>query len=339
MFDLEKLFEHVDIAHVWMFITDRCNLNCDYCFFRGRTNRITISFNKLKRLFGKLSRKKKYCFVVSGGEPLIEWPLVADIFQYLRENFPDESLVLQTNGIFLDEAMILFLKNNKVVIEHGIDGEFSSTSKHRKGTLRKEFERVVDSIKIAVSQGVKLNPTMAVTPSEIKYMYENFLYLISLGIESMDVHPTLLDSWEKRHVFLFEREYFKLINYEIKNRKGIICKDYYIPRTFGFDLVIMPDGNVLPNWVYLMLPRQLKKHFFFMKLEESPMLNEERLKYYLNLYYKFYKIPNVTYRDFSNFNVEIMLKKWKNKEVYRHFLHYKRLSKIITKIDQNSLLK
>jgi len=339
MLDLERLFNTVKIEHVWIFFTDKCNLDCEYCFYRDRTNKQTLPFGKLKVLLDKLSKHKYYCFVISGGEPLLEWDIVKKIVMYVKESFKHYELILQTNGIFLDEPKVGFLKEYNVVVEHGIDGRFSTTSRYRIGTTKKIFNKIIDSIKLVVSKKLRVNPTIAVCPSEVSFIYKNFLYLVSLGLYSVDIHPALLEPWKPYHIPIFKNQYLKILEYERKSKRYLVCKDYHRPISFGFDLVVMPDGNVLPNWVYLMLPKKLKEKFFFLKIEDNSIkVNEERLRFYLKSYHNFYRRPNPTYREFSNLNVQIMLKEWNNPIMSENFENYRRLTAVLKKINQKAIL-
>ena len=83
MFDAKELMHTVNIKHVWIFLTDRCNLNCDYCFFKYRTNSKTLPYVYIKNLFDLMLRGKKYDFVLSGGEPLLEWKLTKKMIHFI----------------------------------------------------------------------------------------------------------------------------------------------------------------------------------------------------------------------------------------------------------------
>lgn len=201
MFRIEKLFNSVNIRHVWIFLTDKCNLNCEYCFFKYRTNRLTLSFEKLKILLDSLPKNKRHFFLISGGEPLLEWKLVKKVIRYIKQNFLNFSTFqIQTNGMFMNTEVIRFLKNNAVAVEHGVDGKFLSNFRHRKGTTKENYKKLLKSINLVLKYKLKIDPTMAVHPGEIGEMYENFLYLVSLGLYNIEVHPTFWEAWEEKHI-------------------------------------------------------------------------------------------------------------------------------------------
>ncbi|TRZ51844.1 MAG: radical SAM protein [Dehalococcoidia bacterium] len=340
MFDVKRMFEVVNIEHVWLFFTDRCNLNCDYCFFQYRSNKRTLSFEMIKKLIDTLSVDKHYNFVVSGGEPLVEWQTARKVIDYVRKKFPHCPVIIQTNGTLLNEEIAAYLKSNSVCVEHGIDGKFIANQRHRKGISKENFKKVLESIELVLRMGVRVNPTMAIHPDEVNDIYDNFKFLVSLGLYSMDVHPVVLEKWEKKHIPVFKREYLKIIKEDAKKGHMLICKDYNAPKEFRFDLVVMPDGNILPNWVFLTRPPQIKQDYYILKIEKDGVYAyADTLKFFLKTYNKFYKKPHATYREFSNLNVEIFLKDNPNAVLSRHFDNYKRICDITKKIDQNVLSK
>jgi len=339
MFSVEQLFQTVDIEHVWMFLTDKCNLDCRYCFFKHRTKKQTLSLIRLQNLWDCLSRDKRYCFVISGGEPLIEWELLTRIVRAIETRFHRGVIVLQTNGILLDRAKTVFLKEHGVVVEHGIDGAFLTSARYRLGTSRRQYQRVLDSIRLVLSQGIPVNPTMAVHPHEAGRMYDNFLYLVSLGLYSIDVHPAIFEPWRRASLRVFQEAYVKILKYELAQKKRLVCKEYSLIKGFRFDLVVMPDGNVVPNWVYLNLPAVLRKKFSFLTLRDTGVeVHAGRLKTYLQLFTRFYKRPQVSYRGFSNFNAAYMLRTWNDQRMRMNFIYYRKLTEWINDQDRKSFL-
>ena len=245
---------------------------------------------------------------------------------------------MQEKDMFTTKEAARYLKANNVCVEHGIDGGFLVNFRHRKGISRQYFNNILKSIQLVLKTGIRVNPTMAVHPEEVYSMYENFKFLVSLGLYSMDVHPALLENWKKGHISIFKKQYLRIMKEDKRQNGVLICKDYNLPKGFRFDLVVMPDGNILPNWVYLTLPPAEKQKYYFLKIKEGGV--EAKIKilgFFLKAYKDFYKKPGVTYRDFSNFNVEIFLKERPNRIMKRHFENYKRICEITRKIDQKMI--
>ena len=338
MFNLEDFFNKIDIYYVWMCFTDKCTLDCDYCFFRYRSGRMTLPFERMKVLFDKFPRNKKYRFIFSGGEPLMEWEIVKQITGYIKKRFLNISLVLQTNGIFMDLEKVKFLKENNFTVEYGIDGTFVANFRHRKGLSEASFGKILDSINLILKNNLPVNPTMVVSPDQVKDIFENFLFLVSLGLYSIDVHPALLAPWKRKDIPLYLEGYKKVTNFELERRAFLVNKDYNdysLLKGPYLDLIIMPDGGILPNWVYLLTTPSLKKKYSIFKIcKDEVLCNYGSLGFILKKYLNFFKKPKVTYRDFSNFNVEIFLKEMNDRLSLQYYKNYRQICEGIRKIDQ-----
>lgn len=319
--------------NIWIFVTDKCNLNCDYCFFKYRKNKTMLSFGAVKALLDRLGKNKKYDFVVSGGEPLLYWQIVEKLFNYALQKFPSSSLTLQTNMTLLDEEKLGYLKKMKVTLEPGIDGDLLTNLRHRKGIGNSNFSVCLDNLRLIKANNFLMNPTMTVHPHECRQMFNNFSKLASLGLEHIEVHPAFLAGWNQQFASEFINQYRKILDYEVFSRRQLICKDYSLPIAMSLDLVVQPDGYVLPNWTYLSFPYNRRKPFFILKLtEDNCEILESNLVDYLKKLKVFFRRSR-SYRDFSNFNAACVLKTSSDNKVKSGFSNYKRLCELIQKLD------
>ncbi len=309
----QDAFSKMPLRYVWLFITDRCNLACDYCFFSDRVGRQTISWRQVKWVLAALPDDRPHDVVISGGEPLLEWPLAKRIISLVRRNLPRSGITLQTNGLLLDRDKVLFLKANAVVVEPGIDGLFASNEKHRVGMAQGRFGSLLENIDLLVEHDVRMNPTMTVHPHEIGCMKSNFVSLVGRGLKNIDVHPAFLAPWRRRDIQLFEKGYRAILAHELARcgravKTPLVCKSYHECVTPSFDLVLQPDGHVLPNWTYLAFDRRIRENFYLMRLSDEGMrVNTGLMAGYLKDMRQFFREPR-TYREFSNFNAQRILK-------------------------------
>ena len=65
-----------DSVLVVVFFTEKCNLNCRYCYVKQRSRTMTwdVSRQSIDFISNLPYRDKTLCFM--GGEPLLEWKLV-----------------------------------------------------------------------------------------------------------------------------------------------------------------------------------------------------------------------------------------------------------------------
>jgi MoaA/NifB/PqqE/SkfB family radical SAM enzyme len=304
----EEIARKIRLSNLWLFITEKCNLDCDYCFYKDRVNNETISFNQIKRLIDIYRGYEHLNIVISGGEASIEWGLVEEIARYVRNHYPQFSLMLETNTLLLNEEKIRLLKKYNVAVETGIDGDYATTARHRKGMSQTGFSRLIKNIELILQEDIKVSPTMTVHPEETSGMLANFKYLESLGLYSIDVHPAVFEVWTERASAGFIKGYEQIALYEKTSGKGLLNRSYSVPIPLSMDFLVMPSGEILPNWVYLCLDGETKKKYVFGKIEDNDLVfYKERLLFFLNEYRRFYK-KGISYGEITNRNLEILRK-------------------------------
>jgi len=304
-------------------------------FFSDRNGKETLAFAKILLLLDKLPESNKYDFVISGGEPLLSWRLTKRLILYIKKKYPESEITLQTNMLFFSEERAVVLKENDVVVEPGIDGDFPVNSKHRKGMTEASFKKCLKNLESIAANNLRMNPTMTVHPEEVWNMFKSFKKLVSLGLNSIEVHPSFMTDWGREEAKEFIRQYIIILEYEKRTGRCLVCKDYSLyKKGLSLDLVIQPDGFVLPNWTYLAFPYKLRENFFIMKLSENGIIIlEKNFIKYLSKLKGFFKETR-TYRDFSNFNASLVFQYVRNAKLEKSFLNYKRLCKIIQNVDQ-----
>ena len=98
-----------------------CDLHCRYCYRNaGRIPRIP-EFNDLMREFlGQLDPTKTEALVASGGEPLLHFDKVKELFSYAPKGM---HLKVMTNGLNLTQEIVDYLNENNVETWVSHDGD------------------------------------------------------------------------------------------------------------------------------------------------------------------------------------------------------------------------
>lgn len=327
------------IKHCWIFITDRCQLDCDYCFFRTKTRTKTLTEGQIRQLFGLLKDVRKIEFVISGGEPLLQWDLVASLIRGIGRRHPRSSILLQSNMILMTPDKIRFLKKRRVLLEPGIDGLAETTAKHRKGTSLQRHRKICENIKMAVRAGVEVFPTMTVHPHDTSAMTANFKFLSAMNVSRIDVHPAFLAPWTADSAMDFIERYRRLAAFSRSTSlKTKLCPCYSRPMAFGHDLVVLPNGEILPNWTFLTFPPKIRDKFFVMKLDDDHVLfHVSRYRDLLGRYMDLFKKKGVSYREFSNFNAAVAMRQWGRRRATEGFHHYRDICRAVKTIDKSLL--
>lgn len=141
---------------VYLNSTDRCNLNCSYCYIPERMRRygrnmplakILEALKVLKNYFRQtLPRNIKPQIIFHGAEPLLNKEAVIEAMSRFADDF---RFGIQTNGTLLDLKTIDFLVSKEISIGLSLDGHIDSIA----GRLRKTwdgqgvFSQVIKAIK------------------------------------------------------------------------------------------------------------------------------------------------------------------------------------------------
>ncbi len=327
------------IKHCWIFITDRCQLDCDYCFFSTKTRARTLTKGQIRQLFNLLKDVPRAEFVISGGEPLLEWNLVASFIRDIKRSHPKSSIVLQSNMLLMTSDKILFLKKRGVLLEPGIDGSAETTNRHRTNTSLRDHRKICENIRMAVKAGLTVLPTMTVHPHETSAMAANFKFLSTLNVSRIDVHPAFLAPWTQDSAGDFIERYRRLaaLSHSAAH-KTKLCPCYSRPMAASHDLVVLPGGDILPNWTLLTFPPEIRDRFFIMKLnDDNVSFYAPRYRDLLCRYRELFKKKKVSYREFSNFNAALAMRLLDDRSAKDGFRCYRDICRAVKAIDRSLL--
>lgn len=137
----------ININFASIFVTNRCNLSCKYCFNDGGQSTLILSKEIDKSVF-----KDAIDYIAShsntevglsffGGEPLINFNLIKDIVSYCETFDKKWEYTITTNGTLLtyDIAIFFYEHNFKVVVSY--DGELQDS--YRKSISGKKMRSLI----------------------------------------------------------------------------------------------------------------------------------------------------------------------------------------------------
>ncbi len=134
----------------YLFVTDRCNLKCDYCFNKNvRTNFNDLSLKKWKEIIDKI-KQHIGTIVITGGEPTLFSPL-NEIIKYIKKvTSNDVYIKMFTNGStpFYGTNKKILQKIIKEINELIISCDNISDDNHKRfGFSREIFSKNIDWLK------------------------------------------------------------------------------------------------------------------------------------------------------------------------------------------------
>ena len=170
--------------NVMLTITEKCNLNCVYCFENNKSDAV-MSFDTAKSIIDKEMHSDdgydNVLFDFMGGEPFLAFETIKKICEYVWENtWPKGySFFASTNGTLVHNNIKDWLEENKdrFVCGVSLDGVPEIQNKNRSGSdslIEKDF-----FVRTWPNQEAK----MTIYPANLSNLAENVIYLHELGFK------------------------------------------------------------------------------------------------------------------------------------------------------------
>lgn len=334
--NLNDIFEKIRIGYFWMFLTEKCNLNCEYCFYREKDYKSTASFEMISNTINALPIWNQPEFVFSGGEPLIEYELIKKIVPLIKSKFKNPYILILTNALLLDKEKIDYIKKENIYLEVGLDGKSKTTTAHRFNVNETNYDLIKNNIKNAIDAGIKVSCTMTVHPSEVDYSKENFMELNKIGFDLIEMTPASFEKWDPEKNKRYIENYLAVIEEMKKIGKiKVLSTIYDRPIQNKLDVGITAKEMILPSWASFGLPKDVKEEYAYFS---NRKVNTNVLYRILSKQEKLFQKDNVTYRELSTIHVKDVEEEWMKKGQNHNFEYYSELNDEIKRIVQNKLI-
>lgn len=271
MYNVSKeLFESIDkeskIEELTLFLTKRCNLNCDYCYVEKKNEDMSeeTAFTAIGHYFSSL-RGKKAQIHFFGGEPLLNFALMKKIISHVEKNYPafEVRYLLTTNGTLLDPGKINFFKEKEVCIIISLDGAKQTHENHRK---KGSFDIVMKNIKECLKKSLAPKISMTVCPSESGKLKENVMQINKTGITDIAISPALSVFWSEQDLDNLRKSLEELAAWYFEKSKDIRISPFeeiMQNKNIRFDtcgleryMVVDCDGSYYPCQICLVNPKK-----------------------------------------------------------------------------------
>lgn len=123
---ISNIFKQVSLNRLFVEVTNKCNLNCKFCNEDNILFRKTgckkwsaesdeISLGKWKDIIEEAKGLGCKNFVITGGEPFLEFEKLKEITSYIHnDNFKDNNIVVFTNATLFDDEKLSYIKQNNM---------------------------------------------------------------------------------------------------------------------------------------------------------------------------------------------------------------------------------
>ncbi|MGE5279676.1 MAG: radical SAM protein [Deltaproteobacteria bacterium] len=214
-----KTFDHLAI-----YLSERCNLACTYCYIE-KNYRTTLDLPRLRKAVDFFSDNAgpNRTFTFLGGEPLLTYPLLLKSIDYIlrscRRDKAAAHLFLFTNGTLLTPSVVEELRRRHVRTIISLDGQGPSNDLSRRfagKTNRSVFEEVIRRLRrlpARLRKDIEIN--MVVSPHTCASLVDNIKFFYREGIDC--ILPTILahGRWPPDKLRLLETKLWELAEFYV----------------------------------------------------------------------------------------------------------------------------
>ena len=356
-------------------VTNKCNLNCDYCIQTVRNNKQKYDINiqeSIKYIDNFIKQNPIYEVIridFFGGEPTLKRKQIIEFLEKIKnkEYIDKIKFTMTTNAFIYFPEFFIFMKKNKIKnFEITISYDFSGQYKRSKNSIINNIikSNIIKYKNLLISLDFdtydKINIASCITEKNINFLYDYFLELsYNLNVGCFNITPVFPEYWKKESFIELNNQFKKIYNHiiETKNKKlkflffRFPYKDIsskhntiqYGTNTLCFDKVNIEPGINSENIYYITKDRRgtIKKKLKIKK-EIINILNNE-----YNFDFKLYELnmfkEYCINKDIFNFLTIFLcsganIKRYKN-EIYELFSYNifltKKYIKLIKKIRGN----
>lgn len=249
------------ITHIYLMVTEQCNLRCQYCYIKNRDIKNEFPFewmDKIKKMFTCYNKPRIIFF---GGEPLLKLDLIKRIVNEYNDDFQFQVVTNGTVNLHRFLTEIYEPNRTKFDIQLSWDGN-NFTRKTVNGEISNNI--VYDNLLKELQAGYNFEGRCVLDDISVKSFYNTYL-----TFKKLHKDYKFSGDFTIAHQLCFSKDYAKnlfneltLIYQDIK--KSLLTKDIFIPRTIfkyisnilenesvvscdvGNYVVIKPNGDVYP---------------------------------------------------------------------------------------------
>lgn len=216
LYDIKK--PNVGIA---LHLTDNCNLKCDYCYISKKGSKSIDPAPCVKYIESILNKGIKQLHIqFTGGEPLIEWDSLKEIYLNVNRIAKIKSVIcnfsIQTNGTLLNHEKYEWLSEHEISIGLSIDGPPPVHDKFRKTIKGNGSYADIDFSFISTQKRQNISINSVVTPETISNLLYSIKYLYECGFRWFVPKLNFLSNWSDSDLNKMDKEYQKLARWYFK---------------------------------------------------------------------------------------------------------------------------
>ncbi len=183
-------------------ITQRCNLDCAYCYVSKMDTRMSFDIAKkvVEFMYGNTPSEERIDFGFFGGEPLLEFGLIKDVTNYIEQHsmFARErvDVTIVTNGTVYNEEIRDFVAEHDMGFGISCDGPAHVQDVFRRFPNGAGSSAIVEETIRGATESLSSVMVNAVYhPKTLSYLSETVSYFSELGIRQIHLNADYSAQW------------------------------------------------------------------------------------------------------------------------------------------------
>jgi len=211
-----------------LFLTEACNLRCDYCFVATKKAYKRMSKEVAQRAIDFLMREsrdeKEVNITFFGGEPLLAFPMMKFVAEYATEKASklgkQVKFACTTNGTLLSEEHLRFARQYGFLYLISIDGVEEVHDKYRvKADGTGSFKDIVERLPMLKELQGWLGARMTVNPDTVDRLSESVQRLFEMGFNQFLIGVNSDVPWSKEAMRTYAKEMRKVWEFYQKKKR------------------------------------------------------------------------------------------------------------------------
>ncbi|MEN8257626.1 MAG: radical SAM protein [Thermodesulfobacteriota bacterium] len=175
---------------VTLSVTERCNLNCIYCYQKeGRNKRATpmtldVATSVVQHHLSAEDNFEEVVFDLFGGEPLLAWPMIRDLVKWADERRAEWKkrylFFIDTNGTLLTPEIKAWVaeRRHHVIMGLSLDGSPEAHDLNRSNSYAQIKEHLSFFAETWPDQPIK----MTISPQTVPMIFEGIVHIMRQGL-------------------------------------------------------------------------------------------------------------------------------------------------------------
>jgi MoaA/NifB/PqqE/SkfB family radical SAM enzyme len=167
-------------------ITQKCNLDCCYCFSKNSTSVEIVRYELINRVIDNINNAGVMRVILTGGEPLINLKRLFYILNKLSNS--KRGIILSTNGTMMDGDLAKKISKYVSAVQISLDGKKDT---HDKIKGRGTFEKTIKGIEYCIKNNIFTQVNLVPTKLNKEEIIEIVLLCEELGVNRFQLFPLI----------------------------------------------------------------------------------------------------------------------------------------------------